>query len=77
MSNYNGWEVSGDGEPLPSSVCRMVEDKLSDMSVDHCDEDGELMFDELPNESDIISEVTKMLPSCTINEEIEYDDFSS
>lgn len=77
LSNYNDWEVSGDGEPLSESVVTMIVDMLCEMSIDHCDDEGELMFEELPNESEIIEEVKKMLPSCTIDDEIEYDNISS
>lgn len=77
MANYNAWEVSGDGEPLSGSVSEMIETKLGEMSIGHCDDDGELMFEELPNESDILAEVKQMLPSCTIGDEIEYDTFST
>ena len=77
MSEYNGWEIEGDGDPLPPKVCEMITDTLANMSIAHCDDEGGLMYDELPNEEDIIAEVEKMLPHCTINDEIEYDSVST
>lgn len=73
MSNYNGWMVGGYTNNI---ISRFVETILVDRSRQYVDEDGKLMYPELPNAESIINEIADLACCCgmfDVDVVLEYD----
>jgi hypothetical protein len=72
QTQYNGWYVDANDQ-LTEEQVDAIECELPSMTVDLCDEDGELEGD--VNEQEIIDFVKTVVPDCEVH--IDYDNYSS